>query len=498
MEQKTLLFDPTRKSKHCDNPKLLTILSEGRQVLFNTPEFIYFFLPFSLIMWWWLKRLDEAIAQWFIVGCSIYFYGWWNTAYIGLMVGNAIANFYLGKVLSINNSKGLLTVGVLYNVGLLGYFKYADFFLENWNSLSGNQVAMLHLVLPLGISFFTFQVIAYLVDCCKGHVADFSLRRFAFSISFFPHLIAGPILHYSDVMPQLEKGIRFDARQFSQGLFLFVVGLFKKSFLADRIAETVDPLFAADSALQLFEAWVAAVGYGLQIYFDFSGYCDMAIGIGLMFGIVLPQNFNSPYQAINIADFWKRWHITLSRFLRDYLYIPLGGNRKGFARGLLAASLTMMIGGFWHGAAWTFVLWGILHGVFIGIHRVWGKAGFKMSETTGIATTFISVTVAWVMFRSESVAQAISIWKGMVGLNGFAIPSVASGICRTCTQTSLITGVELLQAALLLMLCLEYRNAQSSAQQLEPGIKSLSYIALLLFTSIWMSGSHESFIYWQF
>jgi alginate O-acetyltransferase complex protein AlgI len=221
---------------------------------------------------------------------------------------------------------------LIVNIGLLGYFKYADFFIENWNALAGSQNSLLHLVLPLGISFFSFQVIAYLVDCYKGYVSDFNLRRFAFSISFYPHLIAGPILHYSDVMPQLRGRIVFDARQFSQGLFLFAFGLFKKSVIADRIAEKVDPLFTANSVLQFFESWVSAIGYGLQVYFDFSGYSDMAIGIGLMFGIILPQNFNSPYQANSIADFWKRWHMTLSRFLRDYLYIPLGGNRNGFAR----------------------------------------------------------------------------------------------------------------------------------------------------------------------
>ena len=271
-------------------------------------------------------------------------------------------NFYLGQTISKTKSKALLVAGLVYNVGLLGYFKYADFFIENWNGLTGSQNSLLHLILPLGISFFTFQVIAYLVDCYKGYVSDFNLRRFAFSISFYPHLIAGPILHYSDVMPQLRERIDFDARQFSQGLFLFAVGLFKKSVIADRIAETVDPLFAANTVLQFFESWVASIGYGLQIYFDFSGYSDMAIGIGLMFGIILPQNFNSPYQANSIADFWKRWHMTLSRFLREYVYIPLGGNRNGFAKGLVAAGLTMIIGGFWHGAAWTFVLWGVLHG----------------------------------------------------------------------------------------------------------------------------------------
>jgi D-alanyl-lipoteichoic acid acyltransferase DltB (MBOAT superfamily) len=468
-------------------------------MLFNSPEFIYFFLPFSITAWWALQRMKrEQDAQWLVVICSIYFYGWWDTRYVPLLVGNALGNFYLGQKISQTKSKTLLAAGLIVNVGLLGYFKYADFFIENWNVLAGSQNSLLHLILPLGISFFTFQVIAYLVDCYKGYVSDFNLRRFAFSISFYPHLIAGPILHYSDVMPQLRGRIAFDARQFSQGLFIFAVGLFKKSVIADRIAEKVDPLFAAHTMLQFFESWVSAVGYGLQVYFDFSGYSDMAIGIGLMFGIILPQNFNSPYQANSIADFWKRWHMTLSRFLRDYVYIPLGGNRCGFGRGLFAAAITMIIGGFWHGAAWTFVLWGVLHGLFIGIHRLWMKAGVKMAEPLAIAITFLFVTVAWVVFRAESVTQAISIWKGMLGINGFAIPSVVSGFCQTCAQTTLITGMEFVQGAILLAICLEYVNAQKAAQQLEPNFKNLAYFTTLFFTSIWLSGSHESFIYWQF
>jgi len=468
-------------------------------MFFNSPEFIYFFMPFSIAAWWGLQRMNrEQDAQWLVVICSIYFYGWWDIRYVPLLIGNALGNFYLGQKISQTKSKTLLAAGLIVNVGLLGYFKYVDFFIENWNVLAGSQNSLLHLILPLGISFFTFQVIAYLVDCYKGYVSDFNLRRFAFSISFYPHLIAGPILHYSDVMPQLRGRIDFDARQFSQGLFLFAVGLFKKSVIADRIAEKVDPLFAAHTVLQFFESWVSAIGYSLQVYFDFSGYSDMAIGIGLLFGIILPQNFNSPYQANSIADFWKRWHMTLSRFLRNYVYIPLGGNRNGFGWGLFAAAITMIIGGFWHGAAWTFVLWGVLHGLFIGIHRLWMKAGVRMAKPLAVAITFLSVTVAWVVFRAESVTQAISIWKGMIGLNGFAIPSVVSGFCQTCTQTTLITGMEFVQGAILLAICLEYVNAQKTAQQLEPNFKNLAYFTTLFFTSIWLSGSHESFIYWQF
>lgn len=468
-------------------------------MLFNSPEFIYFFLPFSIAVWWLLQNLErESDAQLLVIICSVYFYGWWDTRYVPLLIGNAIANFYVGQRIFQTKSKNLLIAGLLYNVGLLGYFKYSDFFIENWNTATGNDVPLLHLILPLGISFFTFQVIAYLVDCYRGYVEDFNLRRFAFSISFYPHLIAGPILHYSDVMPQLKERTAFDAKQFSQGLFLFAAGLFTKCVIADRIAEKVDPLFAADTVLQFFESWVAAIGYGLQIYFDFSGYSDMAIGIGLMFGIILPQNFNSPYQAVSIAEFWKRWHMTLSRFLRDYVYIPLGGNRNGFYKGIVIAALTMTMGGLWHGAAWTFVVWGILHGIFIGVHRLWKTSKIELPDGIAIAMTFLSVTIAWVLFRAESLEQAFSIWKGMIGINGISLPSMVAGICPTCTQTSLITGMELIQGAMLLTVCMAYANAQREAQRLQANGKNLAFFTALFFTSIWMSGSHESFIYWQF
>jgi len=468
-------------------------------MLFNSPEFIYFFLPFSVALWWYFQRLQqEQAAQWFIVVCSVYFYGWWDTRYVPLLMGNAIGNFYLGKQIAKTRSRSLLIVGLAYNVGLLGYYKYADFFIGNINAATDHHVALLHVALPLGISFFTFQVIAWLADCHKGLVADFNLRRFAFSVSFFPHLIAGPILHYADVMPQLQKRIVFDAKQFSQGLFLFVIGLFKKSVIADFIAEKVDVLFASNIPLQLIEAWVSAIGYGLQIYFDFSGYSDMAIGIGLMVGIALPLNFNSPYQATSIADFWRRWHKTLSRFLRDYLYIPLGGNRKGFSRGLLAAAVTMVIGGLWHGAAWTYVWWGVMHGAFIGIHRIWTQTGVHLPKSVAWACTFLSVTAAWVVFRSESVAQALSIWEGMAGLNGFSVPLIAADSCQNCITTTLITGIEIIQYIVLLTVCLESMNAQQMSEKLQPNLKNFAYLITLFFTSIWMAGTHESFIYWQF
>lgn len=470
-------------------------------MLFTAPEFLYLFLPATLVCWWWfMSRHYGNTAQWFIVASSVLFYAAWSREYAVLLVLNALLNFYWGKRMAFTRSNVLLAVGVLYNLGLLVYFKYADFLIETGNALTGRQWPLLHVVLPLGISFFTFQAIAYLVDCAQGRVEDFNLRRFAFSISFFPHLIAGPILHYSDVMPQLKQGIRFDPERMTKGLFLFAAGLCKKTVIADRLAAVVDPLFGLSNQLTLCEAWVATVGYGLQIYFDFSGYCDMAIGIGLMFGIVLPQNFNSPYQADTIADFWKRWHITLSRFLRDYLYIPLGGNRQGFYRGLWAAIMTMLLGGLWHGAAWTFVAWGAMHGAMIALYRLWTKTGYAMPRCLARTLTLLGVLVAWVLFRADSIAQALQIWQAMLGLKGLKVPVMLAGwfASDTVPISGLVNGLDMLALGFLLAICLRYRHAQAQLDTFTPGVKALAAFAGLFFAGTWLSAAHESFIYWSF
>ncbi|WP_427551873.1 MBOAT family O-acyltransferase (plasmid) [Methylomonas sp. MS20] len=470
-------------------------------MLFTVPEFLYLFLPATLVCWWWfMSRHYGNTAQWCIVASSVLFYAAWSREYAVLLVVNALLNFYWGKRMAFTRSNVLLAVGVLYNLGLLAYFKYADFLIETGNALTGSQWPLLHVVLPLGISFFTFQAIAYLVDCAQGRVEDFNLRRFAFSISFFPHLIAGPILHYSDVMPQLKQGIRFDPERMTKGQFLFAAGLCKKTVIADRLAAVVDPLFGLSNQLTLCEAWVAAVGYGLQIYFDFSGYCDMAIGIGLMFGIVLPQNFNSPYQADTIADFWKRWHITLSRFLRDYLYIPLGGSRQGFYRGLWAAIMTMLLGGLWHGAAWTFVAWGAMHGGMIALYRLWTKTGYSMPGYLASTLTLLGVFFAWVLFRAANVDQAIQIWQAMLGLKGISVPVMLAGWfgSETVPISGLINGLDMLAIGFLLAVCLRYRHAQAQLDTLTPNLKALAVFAGLFFAGTWLSAAHESFIYWSF
>jgi D-alanyl-lipoteichoic acid acyltransferase DltB (MBOAT superfamily) len=322
---------------------------------------------------------------------------------------------------------------------VLGYFKYANFFLDNANALFGTGLSLGEIILPLGISFFTFTQIAFLVDAWQGKAEEYSLTHYALFVTYFPHLIAGPILHHREMMPQfqLAETYRPHYDKLAAGLTIFVIGLFKKVILADGVAVYVAPVFEAPAAgvtLTFLEAWCGALAYTFQLYFDFSGYSDMAVGLSLMCGIRLPINFHSPYQAVNIIEFWRRWHMTLSRFLRDYLYFPLGGNRRGPARRYLNLLVTMLLGGLWHGAAWTFVVWGGLHGAYLVVNHAWralrARLGHDLSRSTpwgraaGCLVTFVAVVAGWVVFRADSLEAAASILRAMAGLNGFVLPDV--------------------------------------------------------------------------
>jgi D-alanyl-lipoteichoic acid acyltransferase DltB (MBOAT superfamily) len=335
-------------------------------------------------------------------------------------------------------SKSLLGLGITINLIVLGYYKYANFLANSVNSLIGTDFSLETIVLPLAISFFTFQKIAYLVDSYCGKTQNYKFLDYCLFVIFFPQLIAGPIVHHWEIFPQLAKKniTKFSSANFALGITIFSLGLFKKVIIADGVATYATPLFNAAEAgevLDLLEAWYGALAYTFQLYFDFSGYSDMAIGIARMFGILLPLNFNSPYKANSIIDFWQRWHITLSRFLKEYLYIPLGGNRKGELRRYINLMITMLLGGLWHGASWTFVIWGGLHGVYLTINHLWNSVnktlGLQFKRISILNTivsrtiTFLAVVVAWAFFRAESLDGAISILKSMAGLNGISVPS---------------------------------------------------------------------------
>ena len=412
-------------------------------MLFNSFEFIFVFLPVVLVVFYWLvHRGRQDSALYWLVLASLFFYGWWKPAYLYLIVGSVLFNYFIGNLLTARKHsrrlrRAALWLGVGANLASIGYFKYANFFIDNVNAVLGTDYNIGTIVLPLAISFFTFQQIAYLVDAWRGETEEHNFRNYALFVTFFPQLIAGPIVHHKEMLPQFMQN---DARRFNSdnlvvGLSIFAIGLFKKVVIADGVAPYADAVFGmakSGETIYLLEAWTGALAYTIQLYFDFSGYSDMAIGIARMFGIRLPVNFNSPYKSLNIIDFWRRWHITLSRFLRDYLYFPLGGNRKGPTRRHVNLMTTMLLGGLWHGAGWTFIIWGGLHGIYLVINHAWRglrqKLGQDLSRSTlagrtaARALTLLAVIVAWVYFRAEDLASAHNILAGMAGLHGIALP----------------------------------------------------------------------------
>lgn len=412
-------------------------------MLFNSYEFILLFLPLVALVFYWLKSTEPAAAPilWLVLA-SLFFYSWWRPEYLSLLIYSIVGNYLLGLYLGSSEielriKKFVLGLGVIANLSVLAYYKYANLILDAVNRIVGLEWDSLSILLPLAISFFTFQQIAYLVDSFQGKTKHYGFLHYCLFVSFFPQLIAGPIVHHRDMMPQFvaTRKSRFDVSNLAIGIVIFTAGLAKKVLIADNVALYASPIFAkadAGGVVTFFEAWQAVSAYSLQLYFDFSGYCDMAVGAARCFGIVLPMNFNSPYKSRNIIEFWRRWHITLSNFLRDYLYIALGGNRKGAVRRYLNLFLTMLLGGLWHGAGWNFVIWGGLHGSYLMINHAW-KALFsgvsindKLKPATSIISlllTLLAVAVGWVFFRAETFNGAIEVLSGMLGVNGVLLPA---------------------------------------------------------------------------
>jgi alginate O-acetyltransferase complex protein AlgI len=411
-------------------------------MLFNSAEFIFAFFPVTVLVFFGLARWSHPAAAAWLAFASLFFYGWWNWAYVPLLVASASFNYVCGVQLARlvraarpRAAGTLFALAVTANLLLLGYYKYANFFLGTWGSLTGNASDIGPIILPLGISFFTFTQIAFLADVHRGYAREYNPIHYGLFVTYFPHLIAGPILHHKEMMPQFQEArtYRLNLEDLAVGLTIFFVGLFKKTVIADGVAPYASPLFLHPGTPDLLAAWGGALAYTFQLYFDFSGYSDMAIGLSRVVGVKLPLNFDSPYKAVNIIDFWRRWHMTLSRFLRDYLYISLGGNRKGTARRYLNLFVTMLLGGLWHGAGWTFVLWGGLHGLYLIVNHGWQalreRLGQDLNRTTprGRALarliTFVAVVAGWVFFRATSLDDALAILRGMAGLNGVSLPA---------------------------------------------------------------------------
>ncbi|WP_457106980.1 MBOAT family O-acyltransferase [Methylobacterium sp. P5_C11] len=412
-------------------------------MLFNSFVFLLAFLPAALILHGLVARAAPAWRLPLLVGLSFVFYGWWDVRFVPLLAGSILANWCVARLYRRWPGPWLIPAAIAANLALLGVFKYLDFAADLANLIPGLETPRLGLALPLGISFFTFHHIMYLADLRAGRAPSFGLVKYALYIAFFPQVLAGPLVRWSEIMHQFDEApyARPDAAErFARGLMLLTVGLAKKVFLGDPLAEYVNPVFqaaAAGKAVTVVEAWQATLGFTFQIYFDFSGYTDMALGIALLFGLVLPQNFDAPYRATSLQDFWRRWHMTLSRFLRDYLYIPMGGNRRGLPRQVGALAATMTLGGLWHGAGLTFLAWGALHGIGLGAGLLVRRTRIAIPAPVGWLLTSLFVVLTWVLFRATSFEAALVIFKGLFGL----APRGAGFKWRTIAIAALVATV---------------------------------------------------------
>ena len=396
-------------------------------MLFNSYEFIFLFLPITLVIYFLLNRFNKnMLAKAWLVIASLYFYSYFNKSYLILIIVSILVNYFIGTELNTKTNnvirrKVLLIFGILFNLGALGYFKYYDFFVENINYIFKTNFNLLHIMLPLGISFFTFQQLSYIIDNYHRKSLNYDFLSYCLFVTFFPQLIAGPIVLPVEMLPQFEneENKKVNWENMNRGLYIFSIGLAKKVIIADTIAHFANVGFDMMESLNFVEAWLTSISYTLQLYFDFSGYCDMAMGIGMMFNIILPINFNSPYKSTTIQEFWRKWHITLGRFMTNYLYIPLGGNRKGELKTLRNLFIVFLASGIWHGAGWNFVIWGMLHGICILIHRIWKNTGKKLPKLIGWFITINLVNIFWVFFRAENLQSAVKVLRGMADINGF-------------------------------------------------------------------------------
>jgi D-alanyl-lipoteichoic acid acyltransferase DltB (MBOAT superfamily) len=487
-------------------------------MLFNSYEFIFLFLPITFFIYFYLssKRLIVG-AKAFLVFASLFFYSWWNIIYLPLILGSILFNFAIGVSLSKDDvlknklsKKTILTFGIVCNLLLLGYFKYTDFFISNANIILNSNIDLLHIILPLGISFFTFTQIAYIVDAYRGEVKEMDYLNYSLFVTFFPHLLAGPILHHKEIMPQFNHPKSFvkNYKNIAVGIFLFSIGLFKKVVIADTFAVWATNGFDKAEVLNLIEAWATSLSYTFQLYFDFSGYTDMAIGISLLFNIKFPINFNSPYKATNIQDFWRRWHITLSRFLKDYIYIPLGGNRKGETRTYLNLFFTFLIGGLWHGAGWTFIFWGFLHGVALVVHRAWQKLNFKLNRILAWFITFNFINISWIFFRAKDWDSAIKVLSSMLGFNDIVLPEKIAIKLNFLSNYGISFGevtmhigdgsknLNWILAAFVLILV--FKNSNQRAKNFKENKSMILFTVFLLFFGILSVTRVSEFLYFNF
>ena len=480
-------------------------------MVFSSYIFIFAFLPLVLLGFYLLPRLIAAPGRLrkaqnlLLIAASLVFYGYFNVSYLLLIAASILVNYLLALAIQNGRRQQLVklcfVVGVLFNVLLIGYFKYYDFFIENINFLFRGSFALKHLLLPLGISFFTFQQLSFLVSVYKKEEQVEDFISYCVFVLFFPQLVAGPIVLYSEMIPQFkdESRCRFDSDNLARGIYMFCIGFFKKAVVADTLALFVDNGYA-QSSLGLAAAWAVSLCYTLQIYFDFSGYSDMAIGLGKMFNIDLPWNFLSPYQSESFTVFWRRWHITLGRALSSYIYKPLGGSRRGRARTFLNTMATFLISGLWHGAAWTFVLWGGIHGLFVAGEKLLGDRLERVPKALRVGLTFLLVNVLWVLFRAESFSQAGMVYSGMLSFGSLELGQLAALVLDNSFDFPTIVDIAYLFSLLAVLLAVVFR-CRSSRLLLEKfrcSGRSLAFTVFLFCFSVLHLSRGSIFIYFNF
>ena len=488
-------------------------------MLFNSYVFILAFLPVTVCIYFLLNHFHwNKASQVFLIGMSLLFYGYFNPMYLWIICSSIIVNYGISQLLNMSNQeriprKPVMVIGILFNVGLIFYFKYFDFFIANVNAAFQQSFELQNIVLPLGISFFTFQQISYMVDSYRGETKDYGFVEYALFVSFFPQLVAGPIVLHNEMIPQFknEENRRMNADHFARGLWMFAIGLFKKVLVADTFGKAVTWGFGNIVGLTSFDALIVMLAYTIQIYFDFSGYCDMASGIAWMFNIKLPMNFNSPYKATSIVEFWQRWHITLTRFLRQYIYFPLGGNRRGNLRTYVNIIIVFLVSGIWHGANWTFIVWGLLHGVANALTRRFQKGWNRLHTVMQWLLTFGFVSMTWMIFRADNLQQGCQFLSKLVLVRNTSItPALMQQfVLPECTWLeNTIGAVHTLIAnympgfwmwgllVLALMVILNFQNIQEKV--FRPTWKSMLLTSIMLVWSIFSLSGVSTFLYFNF
>ena len=479
-------------------------------MLFNSYIFLFLFLPTVYFLFRLSSRFNCNLSLCILIISSLIFYSYWNVYNIFIILSSLLINYIFGNSI-IKSSFNYIRItfyllGILFNLGIIFYYKYFNFFINDVLSFHIGGFDTASIILPLAISFFTFQQITFLSDCYRKQINSIPILNYLLYITFFPQLIAGPIVRFKDMSSQYSsKAFNiYNSRSVSCGIFIFSIGLFKKVVIADNLSLFVNSGYQSYNLLTFIESWTISIIYSLQLYYDFSGYCDMAIGLGLLFNVKLPINFNSPYQARNIQDFWRRWHITLGSFLKDFIYIPLGGSRGTFFRTSRNLLLCFLICGIWHGAGFTFIAWGIMHGVGLVVHRLWSLRGFNIPKAASIIITFLFVNLSWVLFRSENLNQAFIILRSMFDITEITLPIKLikffeiSFIKYQEFASNIDNDYFILTVPVLLVFTLLSKNSNFYVSNFSPNRKNLIFVFLLFITSIFSIGRINEFIYYNF